>query len=72
MDLWKKWLAFSMKAAAVFLMALLFVFYFTVFVPVAVLFRIFSDPLRLKPGAGSFFLARVRVTETRETAIRPF
>jgi hypothetical protein len=33
--------------------ALLTVFYFTVFVPFAVITRVFRDPLRLKPQTGT-------------------
>jgi hypothetical protein len=72
---WDKWIVISMKAAGLLLVIMLFVFYFTFFLPVAVIFRIVSDPLRLKrnqPRPGTFFEPRKRVTETAETAVLPY
>lgn len=65
-----------MKAGVILLMGLLFLFYFTLFCPVALIYRCLADPLRLSRklslAGGGFFLARKRVTETRETASQPF
>lgn len=75
MSAWDKWIVISMKAAGVLLTVLLFVFYFTLFLPVAVIFRLFSDPLRIRPTLarpGSFFVPRTRVTETPDTAANPY
>ena len=72
----QKWMHLSMKAAWLFLLVLLHVTYFTLFIPVALLFKWLSDPLRLRvsdmASGGSFFVARKCVTETRETASRPY
>ena len=73
--IWSKWIAISMKASGFLLLILLFACYFTVVLPLAVLFRIFSDPLKLSPAQsrpGSFFTARKTLTETRESAARPY
>lgn len=75
MSAWDKWIIISMKAAGLLLMILLFIFYFTILLPLGLIFRLVSDPLRLapRPGAGgSFFLPRKRVTETRESAANPY
>lgn len=74
--IFQKWIGFSMKAAGVLLMGMLFVFYFTLLVPVALIFRALSDPLRLSPQStapdGSFFVPRKRAIETRESSSNPF
>ncbi len=73
---WQKWIVFSTKAAAVLLMGLMYVIYFTLFSPFALIYRCFSDPLRtastVRDAPGGFFVARRRMTETRETSGNPF
>ena len=72
---WQKWMHVSMKAAWLLLIVMLHITYYTVFIPVAFLFRCLADPLRLslrsKEG-GSWFVPRKRVTETRESADLPY
>ena len=74
---WQKWIAISLKASGLLLMILLYVSYFTIVLPFAVLFRVFADPLRRRlPGAAasgsSFFVVRARPSDTPETAAHPF
>ncbi|OGH55673.1 MAG: hypothetical protein A3G34_01225 [Candidatus Lindowbacteria bacterium RIFCSPLOWO2_12_FULL_62_27] len=70
---WQRWIEISMKGGTLLLMVLLYAFYFTVFCPFALFTRLLSDPLRRRAGgAGSFFVPRSRVTETRETAAHPY
>ncbi|MBI4180025.1 hypothetical protein HY522_11455 [bacterium] len=70
----QKWMALSKRAAGFLLVILFYIFYFTFFLPAAVIFRAVSDPLRRAPGPSgrSFFVARRRQVETRESASHPF
>lgn len=72
----EKWMHLSMKASWLLLIVMLHVTYWTLFVPIAVLFKALSDPLRLSPkmktAGGSFFAARKRYAETRDSASLPY
>ncbi len=56
--LWAKWKAFGHMVANFQSRVLLFVFYFIVLGPFALVMRVFSDPLHLRPSAGTRWLER--------------
>ncbi len=45
---WQRWLWFSEKIGAVQSRVILGVFYFTIFLPVGLIYRLIADPLKIK------------------------
>ena len=56
--LWARWKAFGHMLATFQSRVLLFIFYFIVLAPFALLMRAFSDPLRLRAGLSPTWLER--------------
>ena len=55
---WDRWKAFGHMLATFQSRVMLFVFYFIILAPFALLMRAFSDPLRLRPGLSPTWLER--------------
>lgn len=68
-------MAISRKAAGILLTIILYVCYFTVILPIGLIFRVASDPLRRGAAwrdASSVWVPRARRIETPDTARNPF
>ena len=64
---WTKWKAFGHKVAMFQSRAMLFVFYFLILGPFALLMKAFSDPLELRAGKARGWLERA--APTHEAAV---
>jgi hypothetical protein len=70
---WSRWRELSQKAADVQARVLLTIFYFTMMLPVGIVFGLFKDPLRIKTRpTGSFWVERKPTSERLEDAKRQY
>lgn len=57
-EVWEKWKVLARRIGDFQARVLLSIFYFVVLAPFALGFKLFSDPLRLRPLTGSLWLER--------------
>jgi hypothetical protein len=69
---WKAWKAFGHFMGNMVARVVLSLFYFTIFVPFAVVARLFTDPLGLKNSHENFWLARSTADQTLNEVARQF
>jgi len=60
---WSRWKAFGHALAAIQARILLFLFYFVILGPFALVMRVFADPLRLRRDGSTHWLERATAKE---------
>jgi hypothetical protein len=69
---WAKWKALAQRIGDFQARVILTILYFLILGPLALLYRVFRDPLRLKRAGTSGWLARPQAADSLEAAGRQF